>query len=92
VVDTGFTGSLTLASSAVGALGLPYFEDIVTTLADDSTVVLPVHKATIKWLDGDRGAFILATGSRPLLGTALLDGAELVVQFTEGGTVTVEEL
>jgi hypothetical protein len=35
---------------------------------------------------------VLATGSRPLLGTLLLDGHEVNVQIPEGGTVTVELL
>lgn len=33
-----------------------------------------------------------ATGRRPLLGTALLKEHELVVQFAEGGLVTIEQL
>ena len=28
----------------------------------------------------------------PLLGTALLNGCELSIQFTEGGLVTIEDL
>ncbi len=35
---------------------------------------------------------VLATGKRPLLGTALLDGYELVIQFIEGGLVIIDEL
>ena len=35
---------------------------------------------------------VLATGERPLLGTALLKGNELVVQFEESGLVTIEPL
>jgi hypothetical protein len=31
-------------------------------------------------------------GVRPLLGMALLDGSELVVQYRENGLVTVDEL
>lgn len=35
---------------------------------------------------------VLATERLPLLGTALLDGYELVIQFIEGGLVTIDEL
>jgi hypothetical protein len=51
-----------------------------------------VHEALILWNDAERRVHVLATGNRPLIGTALLDGCELVVQFTEGGLVTVDEL
>jgi clan AA aspartic protease len=61
-------------------------------LADNSEVLLAVHEAIIIWNGEEREIRVLATGRRPLLGTALLDEHELVVQFTEGGLVTIDEL
>ena len=61
-------------------------------LADNSEVILPVHKAIILWNGEEREIRVFATGRRPLVGTALLDEHELVVQFTEGGLVTIDEL
>ena len=92
VVDTGFTYFLTLPPPAVAALGLPFLHDTPANLADDSTVNLAVHGATIVWNGAEREVRVLATGRRPLLGTALLDGQELVVQFVENGLVTVDEI
>ena len=92
VVDTGFTDALCLPPAAVAALGLPYRFDFPASLADGSRVLLPVHEATIVWDGRVRRVHLLATGERPLIGTALLDGTELVVQFAEGGLVTVEPL
>jgi clan AA aspartic protease len=91
-VDTGFVGFLTLPSAAVAALGLPFLHDTPANLADDSEVQLAVHEATIVWQDEERRVRLLATGKRPLLGMALLDGQELVVQCTDGGLVTVDTL
>ena len=54
-------------------------------LSDNSEVILPVHKAIILWNGEEREIRVFATGRRPLVGTALLDEHELVVQFTEGG-------
>jgi hypothetical protein len=51
-----------------------------------------VHEATIAWQGAEQQVHIPATGTRPLIGTALPDGAELVVQFAESGLVTVEPL
>ena len=92
VVDTGFTGSLTLPPAAVAAMGLPLVHNRAVNLADDSAVLVSVHEAAIVWNGVEHQVLILATGSRPLLGTALLDGQELVVQFRDGGLVTVDDL
>lgn len=92
VIDTGFTDFVCLPLDAVTVLGLPFEYNMRVNLADNSNVVLPVHAATIIWNLEERDVRVLATGTRPLLGTALLDGYELVVQFTEGGIVTIEEL
>jgi len=61
-------------------------------LADNSEVMLPVHKAIILWNGEEREARVFATGRRPLVGTALLGEHELVIQFTQGGLVTIDEL
>ena len=92
VVDTGFVGFLTLPSAAVQALGLPYKYDTPANLADDSVVQLPVYEATILWNGVERTVRVLALGKRPLLGMALLDGNELMIQCRESGLVTIEDL
>ncbi len=92
VIDTEFTDERTLPREAVAALGLPYEYDLVVNLANDTDVVVPVHSATIIWENALRMVRVFATGRRPLLGTALLAGNELITHFREGGLVTVEQL
>ena len=92
VIDTGFTGELTLPQPAVSALGLPFVYDQAITLANDSDVEIPVHQATIVWQGSERFVHVLATGNRPLLGTALLAGCELLAQFAENGLVTIDNI
>lgn len=92
VIDTGFTDYLCLPPEAVALLGLPFRYAMPVNLADDRQVVLPVHEAIILWDGEEREVRVLATGRRPLLGTALLEDCELVAQFTEGGLVTIERL
>ncbi len=91
-IDTGFTDFLCLPLEVVSVLGLPFEYNMRVNLADNSNVAVRVHTATILWNSEEQDVRVLATGLRPLLGTALLDGHELVVQFTEGGLVTIEEL
>ena len=92
VIDTGFTEFLSLPPAAVNLLGFPFVYDMYANLADNSRVLLPVHQATIIWNGEERAVNVLATGKLPLLGTGLLDGYELSIQFTEGGLVTIQEL
>lgn len=80
------------ASSSGNSLNLPFLYDLRARLADDSEVLMPVHNATILWNDTEKDVLVLATGRRPLLGTALLDGFELVAQFRQRGVVTIDDL
>jgi clan AA aspartic protease len=72
VVDTGFTGFLTLPVPAIATMGLPFLHWTFADLADDSSIQLPVHTATILWNGTVRQVRVLGMGRRPLLGTALL--------------------
>jgi clan AA aspartic protease len=92
VIDTGFTDELCLPPEAVALLNLPFKYDMPAHLADNSEVMLPLHKALIIWNGEERESRVFATGRRPLVGTALLDEHELVIQFTQGGLVTIDEL
>jgi clan AA aspartic protease len=49
VVDTGFNGSLSLPLSLVTFLKLPWDNVVRGTLADGSTTLLPVYRASIVW-------------------------------------------
>jgi clan AA aspartic protease len=92
IVDAGFAGHLTLPPSAFEALQLPFLWHSGARLADNSMVEVSVHAATILWDGEERRVEALATGARPLLGTLLLDGHELIVRFTEGGDVSLAPL
>jgi clan AA aspartic protease len=92
VIDTGFTGELCLPLEAVLLMGLTFRHDTYANLADNTEVLLPLHEAIVLWGGVERDVLIVATGRRPLLGTALLDEQELVIQFTDSGLVTIDEL
>ena len=61
VVDTGFTDELCLPPGAVALLNLPFKYDMPANLADNSRVMLPVHKAIILWNGEERETRVLAT-------------------------------
>lgn len=92
VVDTGFTDHLCLPPEAVNLLRLPFLYNLPVNLADNTSVFLAVHQATILWNGAERDVRVFATGRRPLIGTDILNEQELVIQFTEGGLVTIDKL
>jgi clan AA aspartic protease len=92
VVDTGFTDFLTLPPAAVAAMGLPFLYDLPVNLANDSNDVVAVHAAIILWHGVEKVVRVFATGRRPLLGTALLDGNEINMQFADNGLVTIDTI
>ena len=76
--------------SLIKALGSPFFQEIEANLANDVDVKTAVHIADILWDGYEVEVAVLAMGRRPLLGTALLGGKRLCVNFVESGEVTIE--
>jgi clan AA aspartic protease len=92
VIDTGFEGALPLPPAAVAALGLPYLTELTANLADDNGIRVDVHVATILWNGREREVAVLASGQRPLVGTALVAGHHLEIDFVENGVVLIDAL
>lgn len=91
VVDTGFTGHVTLPPATVEALGPPIIGSAESVLADGSVVLEDVCAARVIWHGEERPVRALVADATPLLGMALLRGSELRVECVGGGGV-VEEL
>jgi clan AA aspartic protease len=92
VIDTGFTGFLTLPFSLIVSLGLIWRGQAQATLGDGSLHQFDVYGATVIW-DG-QGQIVEtdAADTVPLIGMGLLYGHDLHIQTVEGGTVTIEAL
>jgi clan AA aspartic protease len=89
VIDTGFTGSLTLPLAMIEDLELTWFTQQEGFLGDGSRKTFDVYRGTVIW-DGQRRVIeVNASDTAPLVGMALLEGFELRVQAYEGGTVAI---
>lgn len=91
VVDTGYSGFLTLPTGLVVELGLPFAYMGQALLANDTEVDFDVHYATVLWDDQPRDIEADATGSTPLIGMLLLDGHGLEIQVRDGGRVLIQD-
>jgi clan AA aspartic protease len=92
VLDTGFTGSLTIPPEACSALALPFLRLQPAHLADRSRIMLDVYEADLLWDGVERTVEVLAMDGAPLIGMALLTGFDVRLQVAEGGLVTIEPL
>ncbi len=90
VIDTGYSGALTLPPALVAELGLPYVFSSKATLADDTEVGFRVHRVTTLWNGGARHIEADAVGSAPLVGMLLLDSHNLNIDVEDGGRVVIQ--
>ena len=90
VVDTGYSGFLTLPPVLIDDLGLPFAYMGQAFLANDAEVDFDVHYVTVLWDGQPRDIEADATGSTPLVGMLLLDGHSLTIEVENGGHVVIE--
>jgi clan AA aspartic protease len=92
VIDTGYTGFLSLPREIIVALELPWTGIDRGTLGDGSEVSFEVYAARVIW-DGEyRDIPVNEAETDPLVGMSLLYGYDLRIQAIEGGNVTINAL
>ena len=92
VIDTGFSGFLSLPSSIIASLSLPWSASDIVTLGDGSETLFDLYTAIVIWDGQYREIYIAESETEPLLGMAMLYGYRLQVDTVEGGLVKVEAL
>ena len=84
VIDTGFSGFLTLPSSFITALDLTWKGRDVATLGDGTSCIFEVYIADLIWDGQYRTIDINESETIPLIGMQLLRGYDLRIQTIEG--------
>ncbi|MCA2721648.1 MAG: clan AA aspartic protease [Microcystis sp. M048S1] len=90
VIDTGFSGFLTLPSSIIGVLDLTWKGRDIATFGDGSYCIFDVYIARVIWDGQYRTIDINKSETVPLIGMGLLRGYDLRIQAIEGGSVTID--
>jgi len=92
VIDTGFTGFLTLPLTIITSLDLRLYGREEGTLGDGSICIFDVYGGLIIW-DGEfRRIDVNASETSPLLGMSLLYGYQMRLDAIEGGMVMIQSL
>ena len=90
VIDTGFTGFVTLPPSLVAELGLVFMGTSEATLADGSEVSFDAYDVTVLWEGQPRDVLIDEADTTPLVGMLLLDRHNLSIDVENGGRVLIQ--
>lgn len=92
IVDTGFSGFLTLPLAIIARLNLAFRGLAQVTLADGADVQLNIYRIDVLWHGAWRSFEVLEASSGPLVGMALLHGYKVEIEVTDGGSVIIEAL
>jgi clan AA aspartic protease len=92
IIDTGYTGCLTLPSTVITSLGLTWYMQQEGLLGDGSICMFNVYEASVIWDGQVKEIEINDSEADPLVGMGLLEGYELKIQAVAGGSVTITAL
>lgn len=92
IIDTGYTGFLTLPSAVIATLELTWFMQEEGFLGDGSMCMFNVFEASVIWDGQVKSIEINGSEADPLVGMSLLEGYDLNIQSLVGGVVTIKAL
>ena len=91
VVDTGYTGALTLPDAIAHELGLRSTQRRYITLASGQTEQVGACAARLLWNGQPIDVLAHIMGDKPMIGTTLLASSRLIIDWWDGGEVVIEE-
>jgi clan AA aspartic protease len=92
VIDTGFTGFLSLPNAIITELDLPWSYRDRGTLGDGSEVLFDIYDAVAIWDGKSQEIEVNSAETDPLIGMSMLYGYRLQVDTIEGGLVVITDL
>ena len=92
IIDTGFTGYLSLPAVRIERLGLSWAGRGQALLADGSLHVFDMYIGRVMWDGQQRTIEVDEADTDPLAGMGLLRGHSLRVDVIENGIVRIEAL
>ncbi len=91
VVDTGYSGALTLPELIAHELGLRSTQRRYVVLANGQTEQVGACAARLLWNGQPIDVLAHLMGDKPMIGTVLLANCRLTVDWWDGGDVIIEE-
>ena len=92
LVDTGYSGHITLPPEVVNDLGLVRVGRTTLELANGDKERVGTYIASVDWSGTERSIVVHEIESEPLVGMQLLEDHRLQIDVERGGRVLVEPL
>lgn len=92
VIDSGFTGFLTMPLDLIHGLGLAFSHHTQAALANGEVEFFSSYRAAVMWEQRLRPIIVMRSGGEILAGMMLLNGSRLTVDVIDGGEVRIEPL
>lgn len=92
VIDTGFTGRITLPPDLISALELPFIGRGWAVLGDGRRIEYNSFEVVVVWDGKLRHIVADEADTEPLVGMRLLAGHDLAIQVVPGGNVSIRPL
>lgn len=89
IIDTGFSGHLSLRPDQVAALALLPKDLVAAIMADGSAHDVTLYDAVVRWDGVDVIVSVVGDDADPLIGMDLLRGFNLSIDVVEGGEVRI---
>ena len=90
IIDTGFTGFLTVTPALATELELALEGTSRATLADGSEVTFDVYDVALLWDGQPKYVLADAADTTPLVGMRMLDRHNLNIDVKDGGRVAIQ--
>ena len=91
IVDTGFTGWLTLPEAEIRRLGLVRSGSQYSIIASGNEAEFDYYETSVSWHGRLYEIEVFQSIDQPLLGMELLEGSRVAVDAWDGGDVIIEE-
>jgi clan AA aspartic protease len=92
LVDTGFSGWLSLPAKVIASLRLSWRKEAHGVLADGGSTFFDVFVAEIVWDGQRRRVYVSELDTDPMVGMGLLNGFRFTMDAIDGGAVEIERL
>ncbi len=92
IVDTGFTGWLTLPEAEIRRLGLVRAGSRYSIIASGNEEEFEYYETSVLWHGQLHEIEVFQSTDQPLLGMESLEGSRVAVDAWDGGNVIVEEV
>ena len=89
IIDTGYTGSISLPRKIIASLGMRRRGRRLAELADGRIITFDYYSGFVTWHGRCIGVLVDESPGDPLVGMKLLEGSELKIQVRRGGAVSI---